>query len=205
MEITLPRVYNGFVSEAIMNLKYGVKSKQDFWTIEEQASELSPEEQYEFLKRIRDGLIASSTEHAKVCQNPAYCEESIGSEQSINSLNKRMDALAPKVKPQLLQPAIDETVSHPIEHSAARQVLAMRFLLEYAKIKVNNDRAGQRLMHFFTGKSPDNLYKLWRNPYNKDLFTAEVEDLRFVRNIFEDLGAMEIVKMISNEIDNPNR
>lgn len=203
MDNTLPKMYDNLVSSAVRSLKHGYSSKSGFTKIDEQASELTNEQRYEFFKRIRDSLILSLTEHSKICKDPTHCAESLGSEQAINSMNKRMSELEPLVNAQQFKSALDEAVQHPTDHTTARQVLAMKFLLEYAKINVGNDRAGQRFMHFFTGKSQDNLYKLWRNPYNKDLFTAEVEDLRFIRNLFEDLGATEIVKAINNQIDKP--
>lgn len=202
MAVSLPKVYENYASQAVNALKHGYASKDSYTEIDDQASELSDEQQYEFFRRIRDGLTESLAEHSTICQNPGSCMESLGSEKGINSMNKRMDALKPYLEPAYFAESIDETVNHPTEHTTARQVLAMKFLLDYAKIRIHNDKSASRFLHFLTGKSAENLYKLWRQPYNKDVLSKEVEDLRYIRAFFEGLGANEIVKMINNEIDN---
>ncbi|GAB3341882.1 hypothetical protein GCM10027299_56210 [Larkinella ripae] len=117
-------------------------------------------------------------------------------------MNKRLDEMEKYIEPAFLQNiSPEQSPNHPTEHTTARQVIAIRFLLQYAKINVLNDKSAERFIHFLTGKSKDNIYKAWRVASNKDLETNRVDDLRFVRKFFEDLGASEIVKMINNEID----
>ncbi|MCX6214556.1 hypothetical protein [Spirosoma sp.] len=201
MENELPQGYLDDAQYLGNDFGQGQLSKSDYNKLDDTISELTDTQAIKFLELVRDGVVKTLEDHKKRCQDPTNCHQLKEGDKTINSLERRINERR-KYLPSIpvSQP---ETPNHPPDHTTARQVLAMKFLLEYAKINVTNDKAAERFLHFLTGKSKENLYKLWRNPYNKDLFTAEVDDLRFIRKFFEELGAVEIVKAINNEIDKP--
>jgi hypothetical protein len=86
------------------------------------------------------------------------------------------------------------------EFTTARQVLAIHYLLKYSNVKNVDKTEIARFIQFLTDKNFDNIYKKLQNPFklnNKSL----KEDLRFIRDYFERLGVLEVVKMINNEIN----
>jgi hypothetical protein len=89
------------------------------------------------------------------------------------------------------------------EFTTARQVLAVHYLLKYANVKNVDKTEITRFIHFLTGKNFDNIYKKLQNPFKLNDKSLK-EDLRFIRDYFERLGMIEIVKMINNELNNNN-
>ncbi len=83
------------------------------------------------------------------------------------------------------------------EFTTTRQVLALRYLLAFAKAKDKKPNASKKFIHFLTSKDQSSIGKKFDDEglaYNKD-----GEDLSFVRKQFEDLGLTEILRMIDND------
>lgn len=94
----------------------------------------------------------------------------------------------------------NEQVTYSLEHTTARQVLAIHYLMKYCKTSQASNADVARFIEFLTSKNYKNIYKRVCNPLgsrDKELN----EDLRFVRAFFEKLGLSEIVRMINNEIN----
>jgi len=92
------------------------------------------------------------------------------------------------------------------EFTTARQVLAVHYLLQYAKTKNVNKTEIARFIEFLTGKNYDSIYKRVRDPAKSRKETLgssrELEkDMDYVKSRFERLGLTEIVRMIENEKD----
>jgi hypothetical protein len=86
------------------------------------------------------------------------------------------------------------------EFTTSRQVLAVHYLLKYCQVKNIDNTEKARFIQFLTGKNYDNIYKRVQSPLNgNDRYINE--DLKYVRGYFDRLGMKEIVKMISNELD----
>lgn len=91
----------------------------------------------------------------------------------------------------------DKNLKNP-EFTTTRQVLALRYLLKYAKVKETEKNLPQKnFIHFLTGKDKSSIGKKFDDEtlaYNKD-----GDDLLFVRQHFIDLGLPEIVRLIDND------
>lgn len=85
--------------------------------------------------------------------------------------------------------------------TTARQVLAVLYLLEYCQVKEVDKTQIARFIEFLTGKNYDNIYKAVRSPLASKVGNFRREDLQFIRHFFENLGLVEIVKMINNQLD----
>ncbi len=99
-----------------------------------------------------------------------------------------------------------ETIKSNPEFTTARQVLAVHYLLQYAKTKNVNKTEIARFIEFLTGKNYDSIYKRVRDPAKSRKETLgssrELEkDMDYVKSRFERLGLTEIVRMIENEKD----
>jgi hypothetical protein len=199
MENELPRAYLDDVSAFIYELADSWPSKDEYNKLDVFLSELSEVHALRFLELIRDGIVVKMQDHKKTCLNPDHCDQLKMGEKAINSLERRINERKRLIP--VVHHSESETPNHPLDHTTARQVIAIRFLLQYAKIDVKNDKAAERFIHFLTGKSKDNIYKAWRVASNKELDTNRIEDLQFIRKFFEELRAGEIVKMVNNEID----
>lgn len=87
------------------------------------------------------------------------------------------------------------------DFTTARQVLAVLYLLEYCQVKEVDKTQKARFIEFLTGKNYDNIYKAVRSPLASKVGNFRREDLQFIRPFFENLGLVEIVKMINNQLD----
>lgn len=94
-----------------------------------------------------------------------------------------------------------DNVEKSKDFTTARQVLAVHYLLKYANVKNIDKTEIARFIQFLTGKNFDNIYKKLQSPFKLNDKSLK-EDLRFVRDYFERLGMLEIVKMINNELAN---
>ncbi len=99
MEVALPKIYEQHIKNAVRTLKRGFASKDDYQRIDDQAQELKADQAYVFIQRIRDDLVESLKKHSEECQHPDTCAESLGSEQAINSMNKRLDEMEKFIEP----------------------------------------------------------------------------------------------------------
>lgn len=84
------------------------------------------------------------------------------------------------------------------EFTTTRQVLALRYLLKYAKAKNAKNNAQKNFVHFLTGKDKSTVFKKFDDPnlgYSKD-----GADLNFVKQQFENIGLSEVVRMIDNDM-----
>lgn len=94
-----------------------------------------------------------------------------------------------------------ERESNP-DFTTARQVLAMRFLLDPYNVWVTVDKTHiARFIEFLTGKNYDNIYKKVKTPYSTKNKNFRKEDFQFIRTYFENLGLSDIVKKINNELE----
>lgn len=83
------------------------------------------------------------------------------------------------------------------EFSTTRQVLALRYLLNFAKAKDKRRNAQKKFIHFLIDKDLSTIGKKFDDDglaYSKD-----GEDLSFIREQFESIGLTEIVRMIDND------
>lgn len=85
------------------------------------------------------------------------------------------------------------------KHTTARQVTAMHFIFECLGVDKKNVSAKAEFIHFLTGKSYGNIKNRVSTPYNlsEKVF---VEDMRYIREYFSNLGLENIVKKINSEI-----
>lgn len=86
------------------------------------------------------------------------------------------------------------------DFTTARQVLAIHYLLEYCQVKGIDQTHKAKFVELLTGKNYKNIYDLVRNPLATKTGSFRRNDLKFIRTYFEDLGLVEIVKMIDNEL-----
>lgn len=91
--------------------------------------------------------------------------------------------------------------------TTARQVLAIHYLLKYTNVQNIDATEKARFVQFLTGKetgtkkiSDTTIYKKINSPLSKDNKTL-LADLQYIRTYFENLGLMDIVNMINNEIE----
>lgn len=96
------------------------------------------------------------------------------------------------------------------EFTTARQVLAIKYLFEFAKIDANSYDKTQLayFVQFLTSKETGakkiqdtGIYKKIKNPF-KDKDSEKKEDLKFVRNYFSNLNLSGIVDLINKDMDN---
>ncbi|MDX1943186.1 MAG: hypothetical protein SFU99_21660 [Saprospiraceae bacterium] len=96
------------------------------------------------------------------------------------------------------------------EFTTARQVLALYYLLNYAKATTATaDKTNfARFTQFLTGKEAGNstirntnIYKRWKDVFSNSE-RKNIQDLQYIRPFFEKLGLLEVVKMIDNDINN---
>ena len=83
------------------------------------------------------------------------------------------------------------------EFTTTRQVLALRYLLQFVKAKDRKRNAQKKFIYFLTNKDLSSIGKKFDDDglaYSKD-----GEDLSFVREQFANLGLIEIVRMIDND------
>ena len=86
-----------------------------------------------------------------------------------------------------------------------RQVIAMKYLLEEIGVEAIDKTVIVDFIKMITGKELNqknkdgNIYKYLRQPLSKN-DKAVTNDLKFVRNYFENLGLMEITNKINKEI-----
>lgn len=86
------------------------------------------------------------------------------------------------------------------EFTTNRQVLFMHFIFVALGVQ-NIDKSKQRnAIQFLTNKNDSNIYDRIRNPYSYSNQRIR-EDLRYIRNLFEDLQLSEIVTKINKEIN----
>jgi hypothetical protein len=95
-----------------------------------------------------------------------------------------------------------QPVNHSPEHTTARQVLAIYFLLQYTKTDCPNT-AKADFIAFLTNKSRERIRQFLSGLYKSknENYTKWEKDMRYVRAHFEALGLTEIVKMIDNELN----
>lgn len=95
------------------------------------------------------------------------------------------------------------------ENTTARQVLAIKYLFEYAGIKENSYDKTElaRFIRFLISKEVGNdkiqnttIYKKVLNPFKDNDFEKKA-DLKYIRSFFEKLKLFEIVEKINKEID----
>jgi len=96
------------------------------------------------------------------------------------------------------EPAGTEATRNP-EFTTARQVLAMYYIFESAKIISVSYIDKARFIEFLTGKNLDNITKCLAKP-QKEKRSENVKDLRCVRQFFEKLKMTEVLKMIDRDI-----
>jgi hypothetical protein len=93
-----------------------------------------------------------------------------------------------------------ETAEGHKEHTTARQVLAVHYMLRFlhstAEGTVRRD-----FIHFLTGKNKDNIYKTVRSPLSGRSEQNLIEDLHFVRDYFIDLNLPDIIDAINADIE----
>lgn len=80
--------------------------------------------------------------------------------------------------------------------------LAMYYLLQYTKANCPNTKKA-KFVSFLTGYSENTLRQQWSNIHskkNEDGVSWE-NDMKVVRNYFQELGLTEIVKMIDNDLE----
>jgi len=103
----------------------------------------------------------------------------------------------------------DQAAALKREFTTARQVLAIKYLFQFAGIKEieydNTELA--RFIRFLTSKELGNakiqntgIYKKIKNPY-KDKESEKNEDLKYIRDYFQKLNLTKIVMMINEEIN----
>lgn len=100
---------------------------------------------------------------------------------------------------QLETDELDFDVSKSINHTTSRQILALHFMFKYMQVTNVDKTEVARFFQFITGKSFDNIYKRVRDPYRENNKTLK-SDLKYIREYFNKLEMLEIVKMINNEI-----
>lgn len=115
-----------------------------------------------------------------------FCESILVNLQS--QLPKKADAVSDAIKLK------DK------ERNTYRQTLLMYYLLEYAKLTNRNidHTKFANLIYFLTGKSHDNIRKIWANPLRSNQKSMQ-KDLDFIRPFFEGIEAVEILKMIDGD------
>ncbi len=93
----------------------------------------------------------------------------------------------------------DTEIVHPKnpQFTTTRQVLALRYLLEFTKAKDMKNNAKKGFTHFLIGKDKSTIYKKFDD--DSLAYSKEGEDLAFVRQQFENLGLSEILRMIDND------
>ncbi|RYD54579.1 MAG: hypothetical protein EOP56_18820, partial [Sphingobacteriales bacterium] len=84
------------------------------------------------------------------------------------------------------------------DFTTARQVLAIHYLFDYCNVANVDNTAKARFTQFLTGKETGaktikntTIYKKFRNPFSSDNRTL-MDDLKFIRVYFEELGLNEI-------------
>ena len=103
---------------------------------------------------------------------------------------------------------ISETPVKPTnrDFTTARQVLALHYMLEQLQVRsTETDKAArERLTHFLTGKNEQNIHAAFTNPHvNPKTKNFRFDDLKYIREFFEDLGLSEVVKAINNQLEKP--
>jgi len=96
----------------------------------------------------------------------------------------------------------NEAVTRNSAHTLARQMIAMHFLLEYAKAKCTN-KAKADFIAFLTSKDPEGIRQKLSSLYQtkEDNYPKWEEDMKYVQEHFKALKLSEIVKMIENELN----
>ncbi len=103
----------------------------------------------------------------------------------------------------------DQAAALKREFTTARQVLAIKYLFQFAGIKeIEYDKTElAHFIRFLTSKELGNtkiqntgIYKKVKNPY-KDKDSEKNEDLKYIRVYFQKLNLTKIVMMINEEID----
>lgn len=129
-----------------------------------------------------------------------------------NSLDKNLWKTRDKVLNEFKARREKETVSKletvpmtPVkkkhkDFTTARQVLAMYYLFEFLKVENIDRTIKARFIEFLTCKNYDSIYDKLEKPF-KDNPTTARKDLQYVRQHFENLGLMDIARMISNDME----
>jgi len=99
----------------------------------------------------------------------------------------------------------DENNSNP-EFTTRRQVLAIHYLLKVANCKNNITTEKTRFSQFITGKEANTIkikdtyiYKIVAKPLSQSDMRV-IQDLRFIRNFFENMGTKSVIDEINKEI-----
>jgi hypothetical protein len=116
----------------------------------------------------------------------------------LHSYTQKLESLE-DVNSELDPAGINPDKSLNKKHTTARQVSAMHFIFDSLGVDKKNISAKAEFIHFLTGKSYGNIKNRVSNPYNlsEKVF---VEDMRYIREFFSNLGLDNIVKKINSEI-----
>jgi len=101
-----------------------------------------------------------------------------------------------------------DTKKKKSQFTVPRQLLAIRYLMKYAKIDtaITDTTKLIRLAQLITGREENkeagntNLYRQWNSLFKKDS-NRRIQDLVFVKEYFEALELGEVVRFIENEIE----
>jgi len=84
------------------------------------------------------------------------------------------------------------------EFTTTRQVLAIRYLLDYCQVKNIDQTEIARFIEFLTGKNYKDIYDKTRDKTLQ--YIKNGDDARFVQNYFRRLGLRKIAEDIENEL-----
>lgn len=98
----------------------------------------------------------------------------------------------------------EKEVQKQEEFTTSQQVLAVHFLLVYCKAPIVDLTHKARFIQALTGRNYKNIYDAVRSPLSTKIGNLRRKDLQVVRTFFENLGLLEIVKLINNELDKPD-
>jgi hypothetical protein len=113
-----------------------------------------------------------------------------------NKIKKQKQALHKEITEEIETNFTDQKSS---DFTTSRQILALHYMFKYMQVKNVDKTETARFFQFITGKSFDNIYKRVRDPLRENNKTLK-SDLKYIREYFNKLEMLEIVKMINNEI-----
>lgn len=114
---------------------------------------------------------------------------------------KKFEQLAILNEEKTQEEPSQSTTSRNPDHTTARQVLAVHYLLRAAGLRQSSiDKSSEaRLIEFLTGKNYRNIYDRVRDPLKPNDKEAE-KDLKYIKPYFEKLGLSSVIELIEEEL-----
>lgn len=152
------------------------------------------QDRYNFNK-VRQHLNSLPNNKARIAylveRKTEYLQVDVISESRSKKFDQKCDMEIAKLEkllslePQREQQSEAEPTTPNPEHTLARKVLVITYLLDYARIGKHVDDSNKiDFMHFLVGGNRDNVRKRLKAPY-KDNRKAYLEDMRYIKDIFQ--------------------